>query len=104
MHIWIGYFFLYADTMSKKDSAAILTMIIELLRTKTITKEELLKGIMVHVANLYDSLIDNPLCEKYLEDFFEKLIGESIYDKESIGKLREHVATIKKKLEEDYKS
>jgi hypothetical protein len=100
-HIWIGYFLIYADSKHKEEVSRIFGMLLALLKT-TFSKEELLQGILVHLANYYDALIDYPLCEQYFYDLMDLLTKEKIYDESTIDQLKTHAKTLKKKLDEEY--
>ena len=72
------------------------------INEKVTTKEEILQGILVHLANFYDALIDYPYSEKYFYEFMETLVNEKIYDISTIEQLKSHAQRLKKKLDEEY--
>jgi len=104
VHIWLGYFLIYSDSKQKAENIKINSMCLELISKGAIKKEELLQGILVHMANYYDALIDYPLCEQYFYDFLAKLKEGNLYDSSSIEQLKEHAMNLKKKLDEEYTS
>jgi len=104
IHLWVGYFLIYADSKQKKENEAINLLLLILFKDKVIPKNEFLKGILVHLANFYDALIDFPLCEGYFGDLLSLLISEKVFDGESVKQLKVHAVNIKRKLLEDYSS
>lgn len=75
---------------------------IELSEKNHVAVGDVQEGIMVTLANFYDTLIDAPNSPTQLKEMLEAFEKSKIVDKEFINSVQSHIEEMRKQLEEEY--
>lgn len=100
--ICVGHFLLWSFTKKAKDFVKVYKMITELFTKNNVVASEVQEGVMVALANFYDTLIDNPNSPEQLKEMLETFEQVKILDKDFILSVEAHIEEMKKQLDEEY--
>lgn len=98
----IGHIILYSFGKAHKEMSKIWKSLEELIILKAIQKEEIEEGVIVALANFFDTVIDLPdapnMLKELLMDYAKKGIIEAIFEE----KCRKHLEEVQKEVTEEY--
>lgn len=77
-------------------------MVLELYMKNYLSAGDIQEGIMVTLANFYDTLIDSPNSPLQLKEMLEAFEQVKVIDKEFIKSVQTHIEEMKKLLDEEY--
>ena len=100
--ICIGHFLLSGFSKKPKEFVIVYELIIKLFVEKQVSSNDIEEGIIVTLANFYDTLIDNPNSSNQLKNMVELFEKKQMVNPDYIQAVNSHVEALKKELEEEY--
>jgi len=100
--ICVGHYILWGFSKKPKDFVTVYKMVIEMYKSKNIEQIDIQEGIIVALANFYDTLIDNPNSPDQFKEMLNAFEAEKLITKEEIANALVHINEMKKQLEEEY--
>ena len=100
--ICVGHYLLWGFSKNPKQFVVIYKLILELHKQKHLDPVDIEEGVMVALANFYDTMIDNPSAPKQLNEMLDMFEQEKIIGKELVSTALAHVDEMKKQLDSEY--
>ncbi len=100
--ICVGHFLLWGFSKNPKDFVTVYKLMIELNKQKHLDPIDVEEGIMVALANFYDTMIDNPNAPVQFKEMLTAFESAKLVGKELTVQALAHVEDMKKQLEQEY--